>query len=78
MRRQALIKAVGAMAWPCALWAQPGEMRRVGVLMSVLRDDLAGITDFRGIPARLSRLWLVVCRAVMWSELRCSQRNWSV
>jgi putative tryptophan/tyrosine transport system substrate-binding protein len=46
MRRRDFIKAVGAMAWPFALRAQPGEMRRVGVLMSVLRDDLAGITDF--------------------------------
>jgi putative tryptophan/tyrosine transport system substrate-binding protein len=45
MRRRDFIAALGAAAWPSALRAQPGEMRRVGVLMSVLHDDPSGITD---------------------------------
>src|SRR3974390_1806993 len=45
MRRRDFIAAVGAAAWPFALRAQPGEMRRVGVLMSVLHDDSNGMRD---------------------------------
>jgi ABC-type uncharacterized transport system substrate-binding protein len=44
-RRDFLVAALGAAAWPLALRAQQGEMRRVGVLMSFLHDDPAGIKD---------------------------------
>jgi putative tryptophan/tyrosine transport system substrate-binding protein len=45
MRRRDFIAAVGAAMWPFSLRAQLGEVRRVGVLMSLLRDDPSGITD---------------------------------
>jgi putative tryptophan/tyrosine transport system substrate-binding protein len=45
MRRRDFIAAVGAAMWPFALRAQLGEVRRLGVLMSLLRDDPTGITD---------------------------------
>jgi putative tryptophan/tyrosine transport system substrate-binding protein len=46
MRRREFIAGLGgAAAWPFTLRAQPGEMRHVGVLMSVVPDDPGGITD---------------------------------
>jgi putative tryptophan/tyrosine transport system substrate-binding protein len=44
-KRREFIAAVGAAAWPFTLRAQSGEMRRVGVLMSVVPDDPGGTTD---------------------------------
>ncbi len=46
MRRREFIAGLGGVAaWPFTLRAQPGEMRRVGVLMSVVADDPGGSTD---------------------------------
>ena len=55
MRRRDFIVGLGAVAWPLALWAQQGEMRRVGVLMTSLQqDDPAGIADVAALRQGLA------------------------
>jgi putative ABC transport system substrate-binding protein len=55
MRRREFIAGLGgAAAWPLAVRAQPGEMRRVGVMMSVLHDDPGGITDVAALRQGLA------------------------
>jgi putative ABC transport system substrate-binding protein len=54
MTRRDFITALAAAAWPFTLRAQPGEMRRVGVLMSVLHDDPGGVADVAALRQGLA------------------------
>src|SRR5258708_2309931 len=61
MNRREIIAALGATAVsPFSALAQPGErMRSVGVLMSFLQDDPAGIADVAAFRQRLAELgWI--------------------
>jgi putative ABC transport system substrate-binding protein len=58
-RRQFIAGLGGAAVWPLVARAQLGEMRRVGVLMSFLPGDPAGLSDVAAFRQRLAELgWI--------------------
>jgi putative tryptophan/tyrosine transport system substrate-binding protein len=67
MIRRHFITLLGgaAAAWPLAAWAQQGErMRRVGVLMSVVKDDPGGLTEIAAFRQGLAELGWVEGRNI--------------
>src|SRR5208282_2296506 len=64
-RRQFIAGVAGAAAWPLVVRAQQaGQMRRVGVLMSVVKDDSGGLADVAAFRQGLAELGWVEGRNI--------------
>jgi putative ABC transport system substrate-binding protein len=67
MRRREFIAGLGgvAVAWPFAAWAQhPEQVRHVGVLMNVVKDDPGGLADVAAFRQGLAELGWVEGRNI--------------
>jgi putative tryptophan/tyrosine transport system substrate-binding protein len=57
MKRREFIAGLGAAAWPVVAWAQqPGQMRRIAVMMNFAEGDPEAIRRIRAFEQALETL----------------------